>query len=44
MYKSHFYIDDEDAHIIVTNEKDTLFLLLVHLAVYIIINANEIII
>ncbi len=44
-YKSHFYINDEeqsyydeDSSIIATNEKDTVFLLLVHLAVYIIMH------
>ncbi len=47
-YKSHFYIndieqsyDDEDSNIIATNENDTVFLLLVHLAVYIIMYVKD---
>lgn len=45
MYKDYFYIDgieksyyDEDSSIIATHEEDTLFLLLIHLAVYIIMH------
>ncbi len=47
-YKSHFYIDgveqsyfDEDAQVISTNENQAVFLLLVHLAVYIIMLNNN---
>lgn len=48
-YKSHFYINgveqsyfDEDSNIISTKEKNTTFLLLVHLAVYIIMQVKGI--